>query len=126
MKPNVTPMIHVPDVRKTVEWYESIGFVVENVALDGGEAVWAALTFGRGRVMFNAGGAESRADRREVDLYVDTDGVDELYRALKDRVEVREEPHDTFYGMRELIIRDLNGFWITFGEPVAGKGSGAQ
>jgi len=25
--------------------------------------------------------------------------------------------HDTFYGMREFIIRDLNRFWITFGQP---------
>jgi len=22
-----------------------------------------------------------------------------------------------FYGMREFIIRDCNGFWITFGQP---------
>jgi hypothetical protein len=21
-----------------------------------------------------------------------------------------------FYGMREIIVRDLNGFWITFGQ----------
>ena len=35
---------------------------------------------------------------------------------LKDRVDVVEAPHDTEYGMRELIIRDLNRFWITFGE----------
>ena len=27
-------------------------------------------------------------------------------------------PHDTHYGMRELIIRDLNRFWITFGQHV--------
>jgi hypothetical protein len=26
--------------------------------------------------------------------------------------------HDTFYGMREFIIRDLNRFWITFGSPL--------
>jgi hypothetical protein len=31
-------------------------------------------------------------------------------------VDVVEVPHDTFYGMRELIIRDLNRFWITFGQ----------
>jgi len=23
-----------------------------------------------------------------------------------------------FYGMREFIIRDINGFWVTFGQPV--------
>jgi hypothetical protein len=28
-----------------------------------------------------------------------------------------EDPHDTFYGMREFIVRDNNGFWITFGQP---------
>ena len=32
--------------------------------------------------------------------------------------DVRETPHDTFYGMREIIIRDLNRFWLTFGEEI--------
>lgn len=34
------------------------------------------------------------------------------------RVDVFEGLHDTFYGMREFIIRDLNRFWITFGQEV--------
>jgi len=38
---------------------------------------------------------------------------------LKGRVDVVEGPHDTFYGMRELIIRDLNRFWITVGRPAS-------
>jgi hypothetical protein len=29
--------------------------------------------------------------------------------------------HDAFYGMREFIIRDLNRFWMTFGEPVGDR-----
>jgi orotate phosphoribosyltransferase len=33
-------------------------------------------------------------------------------------VDVIEGLHDTFYGMREFTIRDLNRFWITFGQPV--------
>src|SRR5258705_12493054 len=66
--------------------------------------------------MFNQGGRPSSQKRREVDLYVYTDHVDDLYGRLKDQVDVVEGPHDTFYGMRELIIRDLNRFWITFGQ----------
>lgn len=66
--------------------------------------------------MFNTGGSPSAAFRREVDLYVYTDDVDALHERLKDRVDVVEGPHDTFYGMREVIIRDVNRFWITFGE----------
>jgi len=113
-------MIHVPDIRKTVRWYESIGFQVMDIGEDDGEAVWAMVSFGGGRVMFSIGGETSTKPRREVDLYVETEGVDGLYERLKDRVEVREGVHDTFYGMREFIIRDLNGFWITFGEPSGG------
>ena len=60
--------------------------------------------------------ATSSKRRREVDLYVYTDDVDEVYERLKDRVEVVERPHNTFYGAREVIIRDLNRFWITFGQ----------
>jgi len=77
------------------------------------------LSFGDSAVMFNAGGQNTTSDRRDVDLYVHTDNVSDLYERLRERVEVREELHDTFYGMREFIIRDLNGFWVTFGQEVS-------
>ena len=111
-------MIHVPDVRATVDWYESIGFDV--VAKYGNETAdglsFAIVSFGDGQVMFSQDGETSDKQRREVDLYVYADDVDEIYSRLKDRVDVVEGPHDTFYGMREVIIRDLNRFWITFGQ----------
>jgi uncharacterized glyoxalase superfamily protein PhnB len=111
-------MIHVPDVRATVEWYQSIGFDVF-VTYDDGTPdglSFAIVSFGNGQVMFSADGKTSDKWRREVDLYVYTDDVDEVYERLKDRVDVVEAPHNTFYGMREVIIRDLNRFWITFGQ----------
>ena len=123
MTRTVTPMIHVEDVAATVKWYESIGFTALDLGEDDGIAVFALLAFGNGRVMFTAGGRASDARRREVDLYVETEGVDALYDSLKDRVEVVERPHDAFYGMREVIIRDVNRFWITFGERIAGPGT---
>jgi len=83
-----------------------------------GEINWAKLSFGGSEVMLSAGGKASTEHRREVDLYILADGVDELYERYRKRVEVVEGPHDTFYGMREFILRDLNGFWVTFGKPV--------
>jgi uncharacterized glyoxalase superfamily protein PhnB len=118
MNENVVPMIHVPDVGATVDWYESIGF--RAVATYGNETAgglsFAIMAFGKGQVMFNQGGETSPKRRREVDLYTYVDDVDELYSRLKERVDVIEGPHNTFYGMREVIVRDLNGFWITFGQ----------
>jgi len=110
-------MIHVPDVAATVEFYRDIGFTVdETYGRDGEGYSFAVLSFGSTQVMFNQGGRPSTQKRREVDLYTYTDGVDALYDRLKDKVEIVEEPHEMFYGMREVIIRDPNGFWITFGE----------
>ena len=116
MPRNLIPMLHVPDVPAAAAWYESIlGFSVVGTHEDD----WAMLAFGDGRVMFSEGGKPSDAHRREVDLYVYADDVDALYERLKDRVDVVQEPYDAIYGMREIIIRDLNRFWITFGQPMA-------
>ena len=117
MAEKVVPMIHVSDVRATVDWYESIGFTVTDTYDDGGEGLsFAILSFGSSEVMFNSGGQPSNQKRREVDLYVYVDNVDDLYRSLKDRVEIVKGLHDTFYGMREFIIRDVNRFWLTFAQ----------
>lgn len=118
MTPKVVPMIHVPDVRSTAAWYEGIGFSVDRTHEDDGFMSWALLSFGSTEVMLNEGGTESAAFRREVDLYVQVENIDEVYSRLRDRVEIVEDLHDTDYGMRELIIRDLNRFWITFGQAI--------
>jgi uncharacterized glyoxalase superfamily protein PhnB len=113
----VTPMIHVPDVAATVEWYREIGFAVQaTYGRDGPGLSFAILSFGTTQVMFNQGGHPGTGRRRDVDLYIHMEGVDSLFEQLKDRVEVIEGLRDTFYGMREITVRDLNGFWITFGE----------
>jgi len=67
---HVVPMIHVPDVRATVNWYESISFravaTYDNGTPDG--LSFAIMGFGTGQVMFIQGGETSDKRRREVDL----------------------------------------------------------
>jgi hypothetical protein len=118
MAQTVVPMIHVPDVRVTVQWYVSIGFACVGENVENGQMNWAKLAFEGSEVMFNFGGRPSPDQRRELDLYITTNTVDELFRRLKDRMDVVEDVHDTEYGMREFIIRDCNRFWITFGQSV--------
>jgi uncharacterized glyoxalase superfamily protein PhnB len=111
-----TPMIHVPDVRATAAWYETIGFTALETYGDGDGLSFAILSVGNTRLMLNQGGHPSAAERREVDLYLDAENVDQLFATLQGRVEVVAGLRDTDYGMREFIIRDPNGFWITFGQ----------
>jgi uncharacterized glyoxalase superfamily protein PhnB len=117
MQERIVPMIHVPDVRATVDWYVDIGFKIIDTYDDGRDGLsFAILEFGNSEVMFNQGGQPSAGHRREVDLYIYTENIDEIFDRLKNRVEVVEPPHDQFYGMREFIIRDINRFWITFAQ----------
>ena len=118
MSPRIVPMIHVPDVKATMDWYASIGFDIVRWNEHDGHTDWALVTLGDSELMFSLGGKPSDAWRRELDLYTHIDNVDDLFFRLKEKVEVVEEPHDTFYGMREFIIRDCNRFWLSFGQPV--------
>ena len=119
MQKKVVPMFHVPDVRQTVDWYRAIGFDVTSTYDDNsGGLSFAIVSFGASEVMFSSGGRLSSDHRREVDLYAYAEDVDNLYDQIKERVEIVEGPHNMFYGMREIILRDLNGFWITFGQQI--------
>lgn len=120
---DVTPMIHVPDVAATAAWYARLGFIVDDMVLDGEETVWARLRLGPSVVMLNCGGRAAAHDRRDVDLYVSVEDVQAQRVALPDGVAVIKDLHLAYHGMREFIVRDPNGFWITFGQWV-GRESG--
>src|SRR5260370_12633470 len=127
MEKRIVPMIHVHDVRATVEWYQALGFTVLNTYDDGGNGLsFAILSLGNSEVMFNSGGNSSVAHRREVDLYVYADNIDDLFQHLRDRVDIVEGPHNTFYGMREFILRDINRYWITFAQTTAPEEDATQ
>ena len=115
MNERIVPMIHVPNVAATAQWYQSIGFTILNTAreCDIGEVNWALLALGESTIMLSAGGRRSDALRREFDLYIHVDGIDAIRQRLDGSVNVVEDLHETFYGMREFIIRDCNGFWLT-------------
>lgn len=112
----ITPMLHVPDVRATADWYQAIGFDLVDARGQDGEMDFALLRMGEGEVMFRAGGRPSYAGRREADLVIATDQVDRLFAEVRGRVRTLEVPRDTSPGLREFTIRDCNGFWITFAQ----------
>jgi catechol 2,3-dioxygenase-like lactoylglutathione lyase family enzyme len=96
MQQTIVPMLHVPDVRATIDWYTSIGFKLIRHNEEDGEINWASLSFGNSEIMLNSGGKQSADHRREVDLYVHTDNLDDVYGRIKNQVEIVEDPHDNF------------------------------
>ena len=120
MPERIVPMIHVPNVAATAQWYEGVGFTIVDTAkeCEEGEVNWALLRLGDSTIMLSAGGKPSDEPRREFDLYIHVDDIDSVRRRTEGKANMVEDLHDTFYGMREFIVRDCNGFWITFGRPI--------
>ncbi len=128
----VDAMIRVPDVRATIAWYRAIGFELEGQHEANGYLDWAGLSFGRSYLMLVP--SERTITERDVSLWFMTDRVDDLYQPLKQRqldrasallagaapespeVRFRQDLHDSFYGLREFTIVDLNGYELTFAQ----------
>ena len=126
------PMFFVPDMRATVRWYESIGFTVDERYEDGGELMFAKVSFGKGELTLCPGG---NPGPRDVRLWFFTDRIQELYRLMKERqlraaqaamsrgcseepdVQFEEDLYEPFYGGRQFSIRDNNGLTLIFWDP---------
>ncbi|MFN3931887.1 MAG: VOC family protein [Brevundimonas sp.] len=116
MTPTLTPILHVPDVPASLAWYEALGFEVLDVDPHDAAAQWAHLAYGAGRVMLRTSQGPAASTPASADLYIRIPAVDALHAALPATVEVICGPKDKAYGMRELTVRDPNGFAVTFGE----------
>jgi ankyrin repeat protein len=135
LAPSVTtiqPMVRVPNVRETIEWYRAVGFELEGAHEIDTDAAWAGMSFGGAYLMFVPRGT-AKADH-EVSFWLMTTRIDDLYDALKRRQLERAQTvmagatpafpearftsdiHDTFYGQREFSIVDLNGYELNFAQ----------
>jgi ankyrin repeat protein len=110
-----SPMFTVRDMRATLQWYRSIGFIVEEEYEDGGDVLFARLTFGAGELTLSPGG---NPGPRDVSLWFFTDRVQDLYELMKGRqLQFQEDLYAPFYGGRQFSIQDINGLNLIFWQP---------
>ncbi len=123
------PMIHVPDIARTLDWYVSIGFREVARFEDDGVVNFGMVSFGQAELMLNMHG---KIGAHDASLWFYTDKVDDLYQLLKarqldaaraalagepgtlDGVEFQQDIEDMFYGARQFCIRDPNGYEVYF------------
>lgn len=122
------PMIRVPDIGQTLDWYTSIGFTEAARNEDNGLVDWGMVLFGKAQLMFMLG----KPNPQDVRLWFYTNKVDRLYELFKGRLlqaaqaslsgapgdgvrfEFIEDINAPFYGGQEFGIRDLNGYGLYF------------
>jgi uncharacterized glyoxalase superfamily protein PhnB len=125
----VSPVLGVANVRQSAEYYRDVlGFTldpVEGVFQPRGDepgGVYAIVKRAGVWVHFQIRRGEMPKRERpsfEGDVYLYVDDVDALHAELVQRgARVLQEPRVAPYGIREIIVEDLNGYRLTFGEIV--------
>jgi uncharacterized glyoxalase superfamily protein PhnB len=126
----IAPFFLVADVTQAAEFYREkldfkiIGYFFEEppvfamVGRDNKIIMLSLMEGGRGR--------SNRVHKGEaVDAYLWTDDVDALYADFcRNGVEIVMPPTLRIYGMKELEIRDLDGYVLCFGEDVPNRAAG--
>ena len=119
----ITAMLRVPDVRRALEWYVSLGFSERGRYEESGLVYWAMVGLGDAELMLNMGKA---VDDPPVALWVYVTHVKPVYDMLKarqlhaaqtaaaHRIEFAQHLYEPPYGGWEFAIRDPNGFTLNF------------
>ncbi len=124
----LTPNLMVEDVRQTINYYHGVlGFTTMYTIPEKGEELdWAMMKKDDVEIMFQREDS-LKADLPEIrhetpgggfTLFIKMKGVDEFYDELFAAADVVDQLKNTFYDMREFTIRDINGYYLTFAEPI--------
>ncbi len=137
MKVNkLTPNFEVKDIRKTVNFYQSVlGFSlvmavpetqdgIEQYFEDDKEYVYALVSKDTVELMFQRSDSFKRDVKMAKDIpfgasvsfYMEIEGLDNFYDDIKDKIAEITEPQLAWYGMKEFYIKDPNGYILGFAQ----------
>lgn len=127
MLKSLAPNLMVENVPETIAFYSDLlGFETAMSFPEEGDPVWAMLKSGEVTIMLQ--GQQSLQDDipgftdmpigASATLFIETDDVETLYTSIKDKADIVKDIETTFYGMREVSIRDCNGYILTFAQRV--------
>lgn len=137
----LNPNLMVRDVNETVAFYmNNFGFElvmavpetqdgVLNEIPEGIKVVYAVVKNGSIEIMFQS--EESLKEdvpalkdstiSASCTFYIELEDLESFVQKIKGKVEVVKELFTTWYGMKEIYIRDNNGYILTFAEQAASK-----
>lgn len=120
----ITPILFVPEVEPCVKfWVERMGFQKTAEVPDGDKLAFAMLQKGSVELMYQSYASADKdvaaisqvVRKGPTFLYVEVDSLDEATSVTKG-AEVVMPVRETFYGSREIGIKDPAGHYVTFAQ----------
>lgn len=115
----ITPILPVDDIEKTIDYYrETLGFKVQMIweSPETMEATVAVVQSNNFQIMFQKGKTRRQTDIKHSDLYIQLEGLRDLAIQIRGKVGIISDLTTNPQGAEELVIRDCNGYVITFAE----------
>jgi uncharacterized glyoxalase superfamily protein PhnB len=124
---SLTPLLQVFDMRTSVAWYRDVlGFEVLQTHEPDGHFYWAMLQLGNARLMLNAAYEDELRPPKppstkhdDVTLYFACADVDAAYDHVLMKGVVVSPPKVAYYGMKQLYVKDPDGFELCFQQPAS-------
>jgi catechol 2,3-dioxygenase-like lactoylglutathione lyase family enzyme len=117
----LAPVLLAPDVQEALDYYRDVlGFEVEPYAIEPGNYGYAARD---GTSIHLAQADHCRPNSDLVgdlfDVYIWVDDVEAVHAELVERgANILHSPTDRAWGMREIRVRELNGYVLGIGQPL--------
>src|SRR6185295_6659414 len=103
------------DMEETIRWYNAVGFEVRDHFP--GEPAWCELARDDLVVQFLSGETPwPGAPMMTGCLYIHPPNVTAVYDELRGTIDLPWGVEDRDWGRRELVVRDPNGYYLTFAE----------
>ncbi|PIE54379.1 MAG: hypothetical protein CSA35_06615 [Dethiosulfovibrio peptidovorans] len=135
----LTPNLMVRDIRDSVTFYaDALGFEVVALVTEthetetnlspGRHYVWALIRSGPVEIMLQ----EEKSLREDISalaqtpigasatVYLETENLEALHGRIRERVEIVKDLEVSWYGMKELYVRDRDGYILALAEPSKG------
>jgi uncharacterized glyoxalase superfamily protein PhnB len=123
---NVTALFQVFDMRKSVAFYcDVLGFELMHKHEPDGHLYWAQLKLDQAVIMLNSmfedddrpDSAPQRPGHDDVCLYFSCPDVDGVYEHLRAKGLKVGAPKVSYYGMKQLYLKDPDGYNLCFQQP---------
>ena len=112
---NLVPLAYVADVRRSIAFYESLGFETGNTHADegSGEVVWAALERGDAALMLGKAGDPVLPEQQAVLFYLYFDDIEATHAELAAKgVAVGAMAHPFYCPKGEFRVTDPDGYFL--------------
>ena len=107
------PLFNTGNINQLLDFYQSLGFELKGAWKPEGQLRWCLVEFEGAPLMLQQSTDESVA-RRDIEIYISCDDVLPIRDKWIDQGVNVSQPHDAFYGERQIFVTDPDGRTICF------------